>query len=50
MKSVDYNKLIPELKRGYDGRGIDVNDWLYNVASHELAVAFGWLPHSVVSR
>lgn len=43
MKNVDFNELIPELKRGNHGKGIDIRSWLYNVASYELAAAFGWL-------
>jgi len=39
--SLDTNKLIPELQRWNDGRGIDLEGYLSCMGNYELAIAFG---------
>ena len=41
--STDFSKLIPELKDWNEGKGIDIQDWIWAVSSLEHAVGIGSL-------
>src|SRR5512132_4131566 len=41
--NTDYTKLVPELKDWNEGKGIDIEDWIYYESSLEHAVGFGSL-------
>ncbi len=40
---VDFNKLIPELARWNNGKGISVDLWINGIGSFEHAIAYGQL-------